>query len=104
MEAGDADHWAWGSMCGIRGVFHSQHLYVLGPIGFLVDGLPAALPCRRLFEVHIVAIDWGAAIKHRGLPQQHHRGVPHLQHVEADRSALQDEKDGLYRENLTSLT
>lgn len=48
--------------------FQLPNLHVFGFVGLLVNSSPALLSSRGLLDIHIVAIDRGAAIEYRWLP------------------------------------
>ncbi len=79
----------------VKHSFYIPHLNVFYFDGLLMNSLPALLSSGGLLDIHIVAIDRSAAIKHRWFPQDHNGGVTNFQHMKTDRSAFKDKWDSL---------
>lgn len=60
-----------------------RYLQVLELVDLLMHGLPGAVV--GLLNVQVVAVDRGAPVESRRVPQDHQGRVAHLQHVEAKR-------------------
>lgn len=67
---------------------HLPHLHVFHLVDLFMNTFPAFLTSRGLLDVQVVAIDRRATIKHRWLPQDHHRGVTDLQYMKTNRNTL----------------